>query len=527
MAVGPRSAWLMRLMAVFVAVAAVAMISNIMGCAGCGGSGPDRVHLVFTGVSKGNIVPYVCRFPPYKDLKVGGAAYTAALLAQVRAKYPNEPVLALSVGSELSGTPEAYFTQGKAVIEALNAYGLTAMLVGNIEFSFGRDQLAELSRQANFPFLSTNITEAGTQQSLPFVKREVVVAAGRQYSIAVIGLTPTRTPAMVMRDSVEGLDFRVPRTWIAAKVAELRAQGVQLIVLLSLSDEERMEADEWESIKEARPDVVTMLVFDQRPAGMPLRDGILVPKVGGYNQGKELYHVALDLDPATRKIATWSYEVLPIACASLTPDADTAAKINRAVAKIDQIKSARICDLASEAHKAYYDECPIGNLIADAMREYAKADVALQNSGGIQADLRGGVVTLGDLYNVLPFDNQVIAMDLTGEELREILTVSASMKRGVLQISGGAYRFVNWTADRFELRSIEIGGAPLEPGRRYRVSTNSFLVQGGDEFRPFKQGRNLEIGPSQREVVKTYLERLAASGTVTLATSSRIIRLTE
>jgi len=115
-------------------------------------------------------------------------------------------------------------------------------------------------------------------------------------------------------------------------------------------------------------------------------------------------------------------------------------------------------------------------------------------------------------------------MNLTGSDIRELLTISSSMKRGILQISGGSYAFSNRTVDDFELKDVLIQGEPLVATRSYRVVTSGFLADGGDEFKTFKRGRNLQVVPLQRELVRTYVKARCASGPLTLTVEGRVKR---
>jgi 5'-nucleotidase len=125
------------------------------------------------------------------------------------------------------------------------------------------------------------------------------------------------------------------------------------------------------------------------------------------------------------------------------------------------------------------------------IRRVGKAEIAFTNRGGIRTDLEKGPVTRADCYRLMPFDNDVVSMDMTGKEIRELLDRhfgdAASPYR--LEWSGlevdvegapGAYRVV----------SVQAGGKPLEDARTYRVATNSFLAAGGDGFETFRRGRN-------------------------------------
>jgi 2',3'-cyclic-nucleotide 2'-phosphodiesterase/3'-nucleotidase len=129
-----------------------------------------------------------------------------------------------------------------------------------------------------------------------------------------------------------------------------------------------------------------------------------------------------------------------------------------------------------------------GNWMADVIRQVGEAEIGITNLGGIRCDLEPGPVTRADCYRLMPFENDVVSMDLKGADLRRLLERHF---RG-----DGPYRLV-WSGLLVEVTetravvAVEVGGKPLEDGRTYRVATNGFLAAGGDGFSAFRHGLNL------------------------------------
>jgi 5'-nucleotidase len=166
-------------------------------------------------------------------------------------------------------------------------------------------------------------------------------------------------------------------------------------------------------------------------------------------------------------------------------------------------------------------ESALGNLIADAQRAAMGTDFAFMNPGGIRDDIPAGPVTWGKLFNVQPFGNSLVAMTLTGAQVRALLERQWQVNR-VLQISGLTYR---WDASRavgdrvVELRK---DGAPIDPATAYRVVVNSFLAGGGDGFSVLAEGTELAGGPVDLDALVAHLERL---GSFASAIEGRIARV--
>lgn len=481
-----------------------------------------RYHLVLTGVSKGRIHAYRAKFEPYRGKRMGGAAGMATLLKETVASFSGDPFNVVSIGSEISGTADAYFTRGSAIVAALNGLGIELMLIGNIEFTFGQERLRELKKEADFTFLSSNISESGTGQVPDYLSPEIILYPGSGLRIGMVGLTPPSTPDLTAKGNVAGLEFALPGEGLAQRISALRKAGVDLVVLLTLYDRNRISYEEWKAIAQARPDVCVLLDYEIEEPPPFMKDGVVIKTVSGYNQSKEIDVLDLELSGHPAKITAFSGRRLAVNHAEIDPDEKMALLVEAATRKVKMIKREVIAEFSEDYQREYSHECPIGNMIADAMRQETGSEIAIQNSGGIQSDINSGEFTFGDLFNVLPFDNQVVTIELTGSDLLELFTQSASKRRGILQVSGATYSFANRGPDDYELKDLLIDGNPVESGRFYFVSTNSFLQDGGDNFLAFRNGRNLKYGRQQRDVVNDYLKKLGREGPIKLKVEGRI-----
>ena len=150
-------------------------------------------------------------------------------------------------------------------------------------------------------------------------------------------------------------------------------------------------------------------------------------------------------------------------------------------------------------------ETPLGDFVADVIRETAGADLAIMNSGGIRAPLPSGTVTVGDVYSVLPFDNTIVTVDMEGWKVRQLLDFIARRlgSGGFAQVSGVQFAIRGWRASY-----IRIAGKPLDGGRTYRVATIDFLYQGGDGYTMFERaGAVHETNILTRDAAVEFLRR--------------------
>lgn len=479
-------------------------------------------HLILTGVSKGRMHPFRAKFKPYKGKKMGGAAGVASLVKDTVASFSGEPYNLVSIGSEISGTADAYFTRGSAIISSLNAIGIEAMLVGNIEFTFGQERIRELAKEADFAFVSSNVSEGGTGQTPDYISPEIILYPGAGLRIGLVGLTPPSTPDLTFRGNVAGLEFQAPGIDLKNRIGALRKAGVDAVVLLTLYDRERISFEEWKAIADAKPDVCVMIDYAVVEPPPFMKDGVIIKTVSGYNKSKEIDVLDLEFSSNPTKITSFSGRRFPVNHAELHPDQKVSQIVERATRKVRNLKKRKITDFVEDYQREYSQECPIANMIADSMRMETGAEIGLQNSGGIQNNIVAGKFTVGDLFDVLPFDNQVIVMELKGSDLQELFTQSASLRRGILQVSGAKYAFSNRTNDNYELKEVLVGDEPIIATKTYSVTTNSFLGDGGDGFLSFRSGRNIRFGRQQRDVISDYLEKIGQDGPIKLQVEGRI-----
>jgi len=157
-------------------------------------------------------------------------------------------------------------------------------------------------------------------------------------------------------------------------------------------------------------------------------------------------------------------------------------------------------DLDGERGNARTRETNLGNFIADIMTFVSKADVAILNGGGIRAGIRKGEIKVKDIYNALPFDNYIIALHLTGKQIREALEHGVSgvedEEGRFPQVSGITFSYSRSAKRCSRIREILIGGKQIDPDRQYIVAINDFLAAGGDGYKMLEEAVNTSKGYS-------------------------------
>jgi len=176
--------------------------------------------------------------------------------------------------------------------------------------------------------------------------------------------------------------------------------------------------------------------------------------------------------------------------------------------------------------RASDSESPAGNLVADALFSvFSDVDVAIQNSGGLRASIPAGTIRREQLHALMPFENRLLLVELTGAQLSLFFRIGTSGAHGIPQVSGARYRYdpagtagddldgdgevAEWERNR--LCGVWVGGRAIDANAIYRVALPDFLVEGGDHFGPvFAEAPVVDEGPLVREVIYRIFDNRSA-----------------
>jgi 5'-nucleotidase len=497
----------------------------------------------------------------------GGAAWLASAIDSVRAKYPNH--LTVSAGDLISASQIASSLYlDEPTIGVMNRIGIEFNAVGNHEFDRGRDELLRMQnggcaqhtarrpcqlepfKGARFKFLSASTTTEDGRTLFPATGLKSFGKGARKMTVGVIGLTLRGTPELVSPDGVRGLTFGDEADAINAAVPRLKAQGADAVVVLIhqggrtkvLTDPSGC-ADFTGDIEpiiarlDPRVDVVisghTHWPYVCDYAAIDPAHPVLLTSAGVY--GAYVTDITLAIDPAAHRVtAKHAVNVVvqslpyvatrgPVANSDLVPRFEPRADVRdyvaryAAAAKHYALRPAGA--LAGPAEKgepgAVDQGGPLGNLIADAQLAAsagAGAQIALMNPFGIRATLTpaaDGSVTFGKIYAVQPFNNQLVTQTMTGAELKAVLELSfidTGPEEFLSPSAGFTYVVDRRAAAGQRVRAMTLHGKPIDPAASYRVTTNSFLANGGDGYTTFVGQRDKVLGGSDLDALEAWLK---------------------
>jgi len=430
----------------------------------------------------------------------GGMAYIAKMVSEERAKDPGGTLL-LSAGDMFQGTPISNLFKGKPVIETMNRMGFDAMTLGNHEFDWGMEAFSDLRDAAAFPFLSANIVdEKGAL--LPGIKPYVILQR-KDLKLAVIGITTPETHYATKPGNLKGYRVFAVEKVLPALIEKVKKEGAGPVIVLS-----HMGLDEDKEMA-SRVGGIDLIVggHSHTEVKTPVVVGSTIIVQAGY-YGQKLGVMKVSVDTETKKITRYSERRI-LQKVKAGPNAPYDAAVADIIRKYDDQIRGEFSRVVGEtrvnlAKRPF--ESNLGNLVCDAMRESAGADVAVQNNGGIRTTIPKGKITLEQVYMLLPFDNNLMTMDLTGVQIIGLLEQNAKTE-GMLQVSGLKVVYDITAAEGSRVKELTIDSKPAERLRTYRVTTNDFLAAGGDRFEIFRAGKNAVIGDNVRDALLDYLKK--------------------
>jgi 2',3'-cyclic-nucleotide 2'-phosphodiesterase (5'-nucleotidase family) len=349
----------------------------------------------------------------------------------------------------------------------MNAMGYDAAALGNHEFDSGVERLAEREAQADFPYLAANLIDADSGQVPSWARPWVVLPAGG-VSVGVLGLTYEGTPGAVVAGAVEGLVFTDPVEAVEREVPRLIEAGAQVVVLLAHECAGRVASIL--AAADARVDVAFGAHCHELDTAV--QDGVPVVSSGAY--WRSYSTVELTVDPVAAEVLEHAVAQTRIAWPTgeeppVAPDAELQALVDGWQEELDEALGETVAHTKSGIAQGSWVQA---NCVTDAwLWAFPDAEMAVQNLGGLRQSLQPGPVTLADLVGMMPFDNTLMEVRITGEQLRQNIAtaVTGPLDRGPA-VAGFRYGWVDGGVQLFRP-----DGAPLELDAEYRVMIQDFI----------------------------------------------------
>lgn len=457
-----------------------------------------HVTLLFTNDTHNRLEPF-----QHVELnqKVGGIVRRSHFFQQVRRENPLTFVL--DAGDVFQGTPYYNFYLGEPDIKGMSYLGYHAMTVGNHDLDNGVANLKKQMTHANFPVLNANIVDATTGK-LVFKPYHIIESQGLK--IGVIGLMSEHGWQAVANANREGYRLLNPFEVANQVVSKLRPQ-VDLVVSLHHMG---IWDDEVYPKKVPGVDVVigghshtqmdhAKVIKNNNKNGI---EGTLLQHA--YYMGVYVGRIDLKLDTESRKILSYSSGL------ELMSDTYDAEPIQTMLKGYGDQLNASMGKVIGESLDAmstdgkYNGPFALGSLVADILRSTQKTEIGIMNTGGVRSDLPKGPITVGKIYEIMPFDNAITTFKMQGKDLREVIQTSAS-RLGVsknLQFSGLTYTVKDKT-----VTSVSYQGKPLEDKRWYTVAAPTYVYEGNEAISFEKAKEPYSNGKFIRDVLIEYVKK--------------------
>jgi 5'-nucleotidase / UDP-sugar diphosphatase len=472
------------------------------------------------------------KFFKYPAPNVGGLPARATLVRQIRDR--NRNVLVLDAGDLNTGRVESNFFKAKPDIEGFNYIDYDAMAVGNHEFDNPVCVLREQMELAQFPFLSANVkTRDGKYLALPYMIKQF-----GKFKAAIFGLTTKETEITGNPENIKDLIFEDEVEVAKKLVPMLKKEADVVIALVHMG----IYPFCTKGSKKLASEVSGIDLIVDGHTHTRLDFPILIKSKGSdhktiivqaWKWGLVLGRV--DLWIQNKRVTDFTFEAIPVNLKNVEKKQDGTRAYHFIAKEIreDQTLSRllqpyldKVESLLSEvigysegpffAKGSRSGETALGDMVADSMLWYTKhlgVDFAIQNGGGIRADLPKGRITRGLIHEILPFDNSLVVLTLKGSDVLSLFDYFATIYSGrgaFPQVSEGLDFTINYAAGR--CKDILINGKPIDPNRTYKIATNSYLANGGDGYKVFLKAINrFESSMFQRDVFIKYIKSLGGT----------------
>jgi len=457
---------------------------------------------------------------------VGGSAILAAHLRRLRAENPEGTIL-LDGGDMFQGTMISNLQYGRPVVEQMNLLGYSGFAVGNHDFDWSADTLARRVAEMHFSALAANMVERRSGR-MPRWARSDTLLVRRGVRVGLFGMAYVGTPKVTLATNVAYLRFEDDSATAARLVPVLRKRWHPPVMIEightpAETDSTRHASGDLARLARGVPGVDLWMGGHSHNYVLDEIAGATVMIPG--SQGQAVGVCDLTVDPVAGRVVERRARIVSTYADEVAPDSILAARVAVWNAHVAALAATPIGRNARTLARGRSGESTLGDLVADAMRAETKADLAFTNSGGLRADLAEGTITKGSVYEIIPFDNTLVVIRLTGAEVRGLLEDGLGHGR-VSQQSGLRYRFDLSRPPGQRLLSVSLAdGSALDEEKTYLVVVNNFMAAGGDNYDSLARAKDqLDTGALARDALEHYITQLAKDRPLDIQPDGRIER---
>ncbi len=342
-----------------------------------------------------------------------GAAGMFTMWKQNHNYIVDENNLVLSGGDMWTGPAISTWFLGEPMTEIMNAMSYDAAAIGNHEFDFSQDGLRTRLSQSDFPFLAANLKSTVTGTYPEFAQPYIIIERAG-IKIGIIGLTSSTTIEINFPENVKNLELMSYSDALNEVVPIVKNQGAELLILLAHASHSEMTTMR-STIRNHDISIVgcghSHLYYLEETQDFALfesRSGML-----------SYAYVEINYDTLSNTLINLDAEIFENS-ASYSPDPE----IQTIVSRWQQSMNAELAEVIGYTQTGIdKNSQKIKNLIADSwLNTFTDAQISLSNYGGVRQGIPSGNITLATIVGVLPFDNDIIKLELTGSQIKNTIS---------------------------------------------------------------------------------------------------------
>jgi 2',3'-cyclic-nucleotide 2'-phosphodiesterase/3'-nucleotidase len=505
-----------------------------------------RAHVVILSTTDmhGHIFPIDYYTNKYDNV---GIAKVATLVKQARKDDPD--LLLLDSGDTIQGTPLEYLhnkrnnTPIDPMMLTMNALKYDAMAVGNHEYNFGLKVLEKARSEAKFPWLSANTYETGAKKTASTHYQPYIVKEIQGVKIGILGLTTPGIPYWENVPNYAGLEFHETvseaKKWVPILREKEKVDVVVIAMHMGIEEDLRTGIPNPSSVPNENAAVtiarqvpgvdVILMGHTHREVGDLFINGVLLTQANRWASHVARIDLYLDKGQDNRwQVAAKSARTIAVTeKTELDPEI---AKLGEPYDKETQDWLGRNIGESSEeltAQGCRFQDTAIIDLIQRVQLEAGKADVSMAACFNPSARIPKGAVTVRDIAGLYEYENTLVTVELTGQQLKDALEHSTRYFKEYqpgkslndlvdtripgynFDVAEGASYDIDLTKPIGErIVNLKYKDQPLSMTQKLRVVTNNYRVNGGGGFTMYKDAPVVYRSSEEvRELIIDWVER--------------------
>ena len=422
--------------------------------------GSSSITIFHTTDEHGNLLPLSS---PESEYTQGGAANLLSWLVE-REGYDRESHILLSGGDNWTGASISTWFEGIPMVQAFNYMGYDAAAIGNHEFDFGREQMEHRFDEAEYPYLAANIRYKDGGLPVEFAEPYVILERNGVH-VGIVGLSTLSTQTSTHPRNVNDLRFTEYVEALETYVPRMREDGADVVVVLG-----HVCARELVEVAEQHPGIADMMLaghchqrFERAVNGIPI--------VSSGSRMRSYSRIDITFDTAAKQVVDVETDVNRVRYVTeegnpVEPHRELSALVEEWSAQTDSLLGEEIGYTSTGIERR---SAVMGNWVTDAwLWAYPHAEIALTNWPGFRAPIDTGSITIGDIVAVMPFENRIVEVEISGEQLRSNLLCCGGAAAGIRYDREGQVQLTS--------------GRAFHPDSTYYLLINDFMYEGGAGF---------------------------------------------